>query len=147
MTTVHQLISVKGNEVWTVGPDETVYAAIQMMADKDVGSLLVMDGHKLIGIITERHYARDIILKGKASPSTLVRDIMARSVVCARPVQTIDECMDLMTRHRVRHLPVLEKGKVIGIVSIGDVVKCIIDDQRFLIGQLENYICGEKLVH
>jgi len=117
------------------------------MAEKDVGSLLVMQGEKLVGIITERHYARNVVLKGKTSPHTLVGEIMSRSVVCARPEQTVDECMDLMTRKRVRHLPVLERGKVIGIISIGDLVKSIIDDQSFIIAQLENYISGEKLAH
>lgn len=147
MVSAKQLIEMKGCEVWTVRPDQTVYEAIGKMAEKDVGSLLVLDGHKLVGIITERHYARNVVLKGKASPETKVREIMARTVVCARPEHTVDRCMDLMTRHRVRHLPVLDKGRVIGIISIGDLVKSIIQDQNFIIAELENYICGEKSVH
>lgn len=147
MYTARQIIDVKGHEVWAVAPHQTVYQAIAMMADKDVGSLLVLDGRKLIGIITERHYARNIILKGKASPSTLVSEIMTRKVVCARPEYTVDRCMDLMTRHCVRHLPVLEKGRVIGVISIGDLVKSIIEDQNFIITELENFIAGETRVH
>ncbi len=147
MSNVKQLLSIKGNQVWSVRPTHTVYEAISIMAEKDVGSLLVMDNGKLAGIVTERHYAREVILKGKASPTTLVGDIMDRTVVCARSTETIDGCMDLMTRRRVRHLPILEKGEIIGIVSIGDVVKSIIDDQNFIIGQLEHYIGGDSAVH
>ncbi|MCH9809160.1 MAG: CBS domain-containing protein [Alphaproteobacteria bacterium] len=147
MSTVKQLLRSKGNQVWTVTPRHTVYEAISIMAEKNVGSLLVMDGGKLAGIVTERHYARNVILKGKSSPKTLVGDIMDKKVVCARSTETIDGCMDLMTRRRVRHLPVLEKGELIGIVSIGDVVKSIIDDQNFIIGQLEHYIGGEARVN
>ena len=147
MLNAKQLISVKGHQVWTVRHTQSVYEAVSLMAEKDIGSLLVMQGDKLVGIITERHYARNIVLKGKTSPQTLVGEIMSRSVVCARPEQTVDECMDLMTHKRVRHLPVLERGKVIGIISIGDIVKSIIDDQSFIIAQLENYISGEKLAH
>ncbi len=147
MLNAKQLIDCKGHQVFTVRPAQSVYEAISLMAEQNVGSLLVMKESKLVGIITERHYARNVILKGKASPDTPVGEIMSRTVVCARPEQTVDECMDLMTRKRVRHLPVLEQGKVIGIVSIGDIVKAIIDDQSFVIEQLENYIAGEKLVH
>lgn len=147
MVTAKQLVELKGSEVWTVAPHQTVYEAIGMMADKNVGSLLVMDGRKLVGIITERHYARNVILKGKTSPDTLVGDIMDRTVVCARPEQSVDECMDLMTRRRVRHLPVLEKGQVVGIISIGDIVKSIIEEKSFIISELHNYISGEKSVH
>ncbi len=147
MLTAKQLIDAKGHLVFTVRPTQSVYEAISLMAEKNVGSLLVMKEGKLVGIITERHYARNVILKGKTSPDTLVGEIMSRTVVCARPEHTVDECMDLMTRKRVRHLPVLDRGKVIGLVSIGDLVKAIIDDQSFLIEQLENYIAGEKLVH
>jgi CBS domain-containing protein len=112
------------------------------MAENDIGSLVVMDGEKLVGIITERHYARNVVLKGKASPTTPVRDIMERRVICARPEQTVEQCMALMTDKRVRHLPVLEGKKVTGIVSIGDLVKSIIGDQKFIIEQLEHYIHG-----
>jgi CBS domain-containing protein len=147
MTTAMQLIKLKGTQVWSVSPTQTVYEAVRIMSEKDVGSLLVMEGKKLVGIITERHYARNVVLKGRTSPDTLIRDIMGRSVVCARPEQSVEACMDLMTRHHVRHLPVLDKGQVVGIVSIGDLVKCIIDSQNFTIGQLENYISGESRAH
>jgi len=147
MVTAKQLIELKGSEVWTVSPHQTVYEAIGSMAEKDVGSLLVMDGSKLVGIITERHYARNVVLKGKTSPDTLVGDIMDRCVVCARPEQSVNQCMDLMTRRRVRHLPILEKGQVVGIISIGDLVKSIIEEKSFIISELQNYISGEKSVH
>ncbi|MBU2581138.1 MAG: CBS domain-containing protein [Alphaproteobacteria bacterium] len=147
MNTAKQLIQIKGSDVWTVTPYQTVYEAIGIMAERDVGSLLVLDGRKLIGIITERDYARNVILKGKASPDTLVVEIMDRRVVCARAEQRVDQCMDLMTKRRVRYLPVLEKGRVIGIISIGDIVKSIIEEKTFIISELENYICGEKSVH
>jgi len=119
-----------------------VFDAIAKMAENDIGSLVVVDGEKLVGIITERHYARNVVLKGKTSPTTLVRDIMERRVICTRSEQTIEQCMALMTERRVRHLPVLEEKKIIGIVSIGDLVKSIIRDQNFIIEQLEHYIHG-----
>jgi CBS domain-containing protein len=140
MATVRQLLNQKGETVHTVDPDTTVFDAIAKMADRDVGSLVVLDGETIIGIITERHYARNVVLKGKTSPTTLVRDIMERHVVCTRPDQTIEQCMALMSDKRVRHLPVLEGKRVVGILSIGDLVKCIIGDQRFIIEQLEQYI-------
>lgn len=147
MVTAKQLVEIKGSEVFTVSPLDTVYEAISIMDERDVGSMLVMDGKKLVGIITERHYSRNVILKGKTSLDTLVGEIMDRCVVCARPEQSVDECMELMTRRRVRHLPVLEKGQVVGIISIGDIVKSIIDDKNFIISELHNYISGEKSVH
>lgn len=147
MLTAKQLIDLKGHEIYTVSPHQSVYEAIKIMAEKDVGSLLVMEGTKLVGIIAERHYARNVALEGKTSPHTPVGEIMSRSVVCSRPEHSVNRCMDLMTRHRVRHLPVLDKGKVIGIISIGDLVKSIIDEQKFIISELENYISGEKSVH
>ena len=112
------------------------------MAEKDVGSLVVMEGDKLVGIITERHYARNVVLKGKTSPATPVRDIMESHVVIARPEQSVDQCMALMSEKRVRHLPVFEGKKLVGIVSIGDLVKSIIGDQKFTIDQLVHYIHG-----
>lgn len=147
MTMIHQLLKTKGHDFHSVGPDESVYAAIKLMADKDVGSLLVMDGDKLVGIITERHYARDVMLKGRTSPQTPVRDIMETDVVCVGPHETVDGALEVMTHERVRHLPVLNGEKIIGIVSIGDLVKNIIDDQRFTIDQLEGYINGEFRPH
>jgi len=142
MTTVRQLLDRKGSKLWSIHPDATVFDAIAKMAEKDIGSLAVMDGAELVGIITERHYARNVVLKGKASPATPVRDIMERHVVIARPEQSVDQCMALMTEKRVRHLPVFEAEKPIGIVSIGDLVKSIIGDQKFMIDQLEHYIHG-----
>ena len=142
MATVKQLLDQKGHEILSIGPDETVFDAIQKMADNNVGSLVVTQGEKLIGIITERHYARNVFLKGRSSPKTTVREIMSTHVVCARPEQSVEECMAVMTDKAVRHLPVLDKKQVIGVVSIGDLVKSIISDQKFVIEQLEHYITG-----
>ena len=140
MTTVRQLLKEKGHNIFTVGPDETVFDAIRKMADENIGSLVVCEGKKLIGIITERHYARNVFLKGRASPSTLVKDVMETQVVFVRPDQTVDECMAVMSEKRVRHLPVMDQGKLIGIISIGDLVKHIISDQKFTIDQLTDFI-------
>ena len=140
MVTVRQLLSQKGASVRSIKPDATVFDAIARMAEHDIGSLLVMDGDEIVGIITERHYARGVVLKGKSSPATPVRDIMERRVLCVGPEQTVEHCMVLMSDKRVRHLPVLEGRKVVGILSIGDLVKSIIGDQKFIIEQLENYI-------
>ena len=140
MTTVRQLLNEKGHNIFTVGPDETVFDAISKMAKENIGSLVVCEGTKPIGIITERHYARNVFLKGRASPSTLVRDVMETQVLFARPDQTADECMAVMSDKRVRHLPVMDQGKLIGIISIGDLVKNIISDQKFTIDQLIHYI-------
>ena len=142
MTTVRQLLDQKGSKIWSIHPDATVFDAIAKMAEKNIGSLVVMDGDELVGIITERHYARNVVLKGKTSPATPVRDIMERPVIIARPEQSVDQCMALMSEKRVRHLPVLEGEKPIGIISIGDLVKSIIGDQKFTIDQLEHYIHG-----
>lgn len=140
--TIKHLLEQKSSNVWTIDPDATVFDALARMAEKNVGSLVVMDGEKLIGIITERHYSRNVILKGKTSPSTLVRDIMERNVIHVRPEQSVELCMALMTEKRVRHLPVVEDTKVIGIVSIGDLLKFIISKKEFDIDQLEHYIQG-----
>ena len=140
--TVKNLLEQKGQNVWTISPDATVFDALAIMAEKDIGSLVVMDDEKLIGIVTERHYSRNVILKGKRSPTTLVREIMDRNVVHVRPEQTVELCMALMTEKRVRHLPVLEGNNVIGIVSIGDLLKSIISKQKFVIDELEHYIHG-----
>jgi alkyl hydroperoxide reductase subunit AhpC/CBS domain-containing protein len=142
MVTIRQLLDRKGGRVCFIHPDATVFDAIAKMADNDIGSLIVMDREALVGIITERHYARNVILKGRTSPATLVREIMERQVITVRPEQTAEECMALMTDQRVRHLPVIEGGKIIGIVSIGDLVKSIIDEQKFVIDQLNHYIRG-----
>ena len=142
MATVRQILDAKGHDVATVGPDDTVYDAIKKMADKNIGSLVVVDGEKIVGIITERDYARNVILKGKTSPNTLVKDIMSTRVICAWPDQSVEECMAVMTEKAVRHLPVLENKSLVGLVSIGDLVKSIIGDQKFIIEQLERYIGG-----
>jgi CBS domain-containing protein len=139
---VRQLLDQKGKTVWSIGPDATVFDAVAKMAEKDVGSLLVMDGDKLVGIITERHYARKVVLKGKTSPTIPVRDIMESEVMVALPEQSVEECMAIMTDKHVRHLPVVQGDKPIGILSIGDLVKSIISDQKFVIDQLEHFIHG-----
>ena len=143
MTTIKQLLDVKGRDVLSIGPDDTVFDAIKKMADNNVGSLVVLDDEHLVGIITERHYARNVFLKGRSSPKTTVRDIMSTRVVCARPEQSVEESMAVMTEKAVRHLPVLEHKRVIGIISIGDLVKSIIENQKFTIEQLEHYISGQ----
>jgi CBS domain-containing protein len=140
--TVRHILQQKGRDFWSIDPDATVFDALAKMAEKDIGSLIVMDREKLIGIVTERHYSRNVILKGKTSPTTLVREIMERNVVHVRPDQSVEVCMALMTEKRVRHLPVLEGDKVMGIVSIGDLLKSIISKQKFVIDELEHYIHG-----
>ena len=142
MTSVRQLLDQKGRNTWCIDPDATVFEAIAKMAEKNVGSLVVMEGDEFVGIITERHYARNVVLKGKTSPATPVRDIMETHVVVVRPEQSVDQCMALMSEERVRHLPVFDGKKLIGIVSIGDLVKSTIGDQKFLIDQLTHYIHG-----
>ena len=144
MTTVKHVLDKKGNDVHFIHPDASVFDALKLMAENDIGSLVVLEDDKLVGIITERHYAREIVLKGKTSPRTLVRDIMLTKVICARPDQSVEECMAVMTARAVRHLPVLEHGRLVGIVSIGDMVKSVIGDQKFVIEQLEHYIHGDR---
>ncbi len=142
MTTIKLLLETKGHEVLSIGPEDSVYNAIKTMADRNVGSLIVMDNNALIGIMTERHYARNVYLMGRSSPKTMVGDIMSTRVVCAVPEQTVEEAMAVMTDKSVRHLPVLEGKDVVGIISIGDLVKSIIEGQQFVIDQLERYITG-----
>jgi len=142
MTTVQRLLDEKGHNVWSVHPDDSVFDAIRMMADKDVGALVVIENGRPVGIFTERDYARDVILKGKSSPRTPVRAIMATPIICARPEQTVEECMAVMTETRVRHLPIMHGEQLVGIVSIGDLVKSIVADQKFTIEQLVHYISG-----
>ena len=144
MTTVKHVLDKKGRRVHSIRPDAFVFDAIKMMAEKNVGSLVVLEDETLVGIITERIYAREIALKGRTSSQTLVRDIMSTNVICVRPEQSVEECMALMTKKTVRHLPVIEDGQVVGIVSIGDMVSSIIKDQEFIIDQLEHYIQGHK---
>jgi len=142
MTTVRQLLDQKGLRIWSIRPDTTVFDAVAEMVEKDIGSLVVMDGEELVGIITERHYARNVALNGSTSPVTLVRDIMERHVIIARPEQSVEHCMALISEKRVRHLPVLEGEKPIGMVSIGDLVKSMVADQKFMVDQLQHYIHG-----
>ena len=142
MKTVAQLLRGKGQDVLSVAPEASVFDALTVMADKNVGALLVVEGGRLVGIFSERDYARKVILKGKASKEIAVREIMTSHVLYVRPEQTIDDCMALMTDKRVRHLPVLEHDRLVGVISIGDVVKAIIAEQEFMIEQLQNYITG-----
>lgn len=144
MATVRDILKTKGRAVHHVQPDATVLSALEIMAEHQVGALVVLDEGHLAGIITERDYARKIVLKGRTSPGTHVREIMSTKVICARLDQTVEECMAVMTTRAVRHLPVLEHKSVVGIVSIGDLVKCIIADQNFIIEQLEHYIQGGR---
>ena len=140
MRTVSQLLQGKGGSVWSVAPQSSVFDALKMMAEKNCGALLVMEGDKLRGIISERDYARKVILLGKSSHDLAVSEIMSDKVVCVGPKQTVDECMGLMSGKRIRHLPVLDGGKVIGMLSIGDLVKEVIAEQQMTIQQLESYI-------
>jgi CBS domain-containing protein len=139
---IRQILSTKGATVHKIAPDANVFEALKYMAETNVGALCVMEGDKLVGIISERDYARKVVLEGRSSSDTPVRDIMASKVLCARPDQTVGDAMAMMTAKAVRHLPVLEQKQVIGIVSIGDLVKAIIGQQQFMIEQLESYIHG-----
>lgn len=142
MKTVAQLLQTKSPELYTIEPTASVLDAIKIMAQEKIGALLVMENEKLRGIITERDYARKVILEGKSSHDTPVEEIMTPKAICARPNQNIEECMAVITEKRVRHLPVIEDNRVVGIISIGDLVKAIIEEQQFIIEQLEHYISG-----
>ncbi|NNG03932.1 MAG: CBS domain-containing protein [Inquilinus sp.] len=142
MTTVQQLLDAKGHEVYSVRPDDTVLDALKMMEDRDVGALVVKDGDRFVGMFTERQYARNVFLKGRSSPKTLVREVLETDVICVGPEQTADACMALMTEKRVRYIPVLRDERLVGIISIGDLLKSIIADQEFTIEQLEHFIRG-----
>ena len=142
MTTIKQILDKKGHEVLTVQPDDTVLHALEQMASRNVGAVIVMENDAPVGIFTERDYARSVILKGRSSPTTPVRDVMSSELIFVRPEQTVDQCMAIMSDKRFRHMPVLQDGKLIGIVSIGDLVKSIIDEQAFTIEQLQGYIGG-----
>jgi len=137
---IRAILKGKSGEIWSIRPEATVYDAVEMLADKGVGALLVMAEGKLLGIVSERDYARKVILKGKSSRETPVREIMSYPVICARPEFTVEQTMALMTDKRVRHLPVVVEERVVGVISIGDVVRGIIDDKEFYIQQLTNYI-------
>ena len=140
MTTVRQILDVKGPDIHSVSPDDTVLHALEMMENKNVGAVLVTERDHLVGIFTERHYARKVFLRGRSSPKTLVREVMERDVLYVEPGQTAEACMALMTEKRIRHLPVLHDGHLVGIVSIGDLMKSIIADREFSIDQLVRYV-------
>lgn len=141
MATIQEILMEKGHAVWSVKPDDSVYRALEELADKGIGALCVVDDSgQLVGFLSERDYARKVILKGKDSVNTPVRDIMATGLVTVTPATTVDECMNLMTDNKIRHLPVLEDGRLVGLVSIGDLVKHIIARQEQTISQLEQYI-------
>jgi CBS domain-containing protein len=144
MVFVEQILRKKGGAFWSVAPDAMVIDALKLMAEKDVGALLILGAGRLAGIISERDYARKVILKGKSSLQTPVREIMTQVVVTVRPENTVEECMGLMTEKRIRHLPVVVEGQVVGVISIGDVVKASLAAKDFVIEQLGNYITGDR---
>ena len=141
--TVALVLRRKDGEVWSVNPEQSVYEAIERMADKAVGALLVISGGKLVGIISERDYARKVILKGRASRTTQVKEIMTSPVIFVTPEHAVGECMDIITRNHIRHLPVVENEKVLGVVSIGDLVKWLVSEQEVTIEHLQNYISSK----
>ena len=144
MTAVADILKSKGHAVvHAIEPDDSVFQALQRMADKGIGALLVMQGEEVVGIVTERDYARKVALNGRSSALTLVRDVMTTSVMFVKPSQTSEECMALMTDKRLRHLPVMEGNRLVGLISIGDLVKDIISEQKFVIDQLAQYISGQ----
>jgi len=142
MKPITHLLAEKGNGFWSVSPEATVFQALELMAVRNVGAVLVMEGERLAGIFSERDYARKVALEGRSSKDTLVRDIMTTKVVCVTPTQSVEDCMALMTDKRIRHLPVIDGDTVLGIISVGDVVKAVISEQTFTISQLEHYITG-----
>ncbi len=140
MANMKQLLKGKGHDVWSIGPEDSAFDAIEMMADKEVGALVVTDGDSLVGVFSERDYARKVALQGRSSRDTKIKEIMTTRVAYARPEQTVEECMALMTDKRIRHLPVMDGDKLLGVISIGDLVKSIIEEQQHVIEQLEQYI-------
>ena len=142
MTTIAQLLNTKGNQVWSVEPKATIFKALEIMSEKEIGALLVMENGKLTGIFSERDYARKVILKGKSSKETLVGELMTKKVFYIDSQKTINDCMAMMTAKRIRHVPVIEDNQVMGIITIGDVVNQIISEQEVTINHLENYITG-----
>ncbi len=144
MTIVRSILVSKGKEIWSIAPDKFVFDALKVMAEKNVGALLVIDGNNLVGIFSERDYARKVALKGESSHNIVVRDVMTSEVFSVHPEQSIEECMTLMTNNHIRHLPVIEKNSLVGLISIGDVVKAIISQHEDTIKHLENYITGNR---
>jgi len=143
MSTVKDILSKKENKVYTFSPEKTVFEALKIMSNKDIGALIITEENTIIGVFSERDYARKVILKGKSSKELKVSDIMTTDVLFVTPKNTVEECMALMTEKRIRHLPVLENKKLIGLVSIGDIVKQVISDHKFTIKELEKYISGD----
>ncbi|WP_027881242.1 CBS domain-containing protein [Meiothermus rufus] len=143
-STVRQLLQAKGHLVHTIPAEATVFEALERMAAYDVGALMVVEGNQLVGVFSERDYARKIVLMGRISKDTLVREVMTDELVTVSPEATLADCMNLMTGHRVRHLPVIDNGQLVGVVSIGDVVKAIMTQQEFMIAELESYITGSR---
>ncbi len=143
MKTIKEVLRDKGRAVWTIDADASVLDALKLMADKEIGALMVMEGGQIAGVMSERDYARKVVLHGRSSKDTPVREIMTRKVLYVRPEQTVEESMALMTEKHVRHMPVLDGDQMIGVVSIGDIVKSVISEQQFLISHLENYIRGK----
>jgi len=142
MKNIKQIIDEKGNDIWSVVPDTSVYEVIKILAEKRIGALLVMEGEKVVGIVSERDYARKVILQGKAAKETSVKEIMTSQVICTHLDSTIEEGLALMTSNRIRHLPMIDNDKLVGMVSIGDLVKALIEDQKFMIDQMTDYITG-----
>ena len=142
MNTVGQLLENKKDDIVTLDPDATVLDAVRLMAERDIGSVVVVKEQRLVGILTERHYARNVILAGKRSETTSVGEVMSTTVTCVSPTHSVDECMSLMTEHRIRHLPVLDGDNLVGVISIGDLVRSRIEDQEQVINQLTQYIQG-----
>jgi CBS domain-containing protein len=143
MKTVKDILKAKKNEVWSISPTATVFEALKLMGEKEIGALVVMEKGEAVGIVSERDYARKVILKGKSSKNTLVQEIMTSHMFSVKPENTVEECMVLITAKRIRHLPVFDKNKFVGLISIGDVVKSIISEQEKLIEQLSDYIAGK----
>jgi CBS domain-containing protein len=145
MKTVTHILEAKGSGVYTIGPDDSVLDALERMAEKEVGALVVTEGEgRIVGLLSERDYARKVVLLGRFSKETPTRDIMTSEVVCVSPEQSVDTCMGLMTQKHIRHLPVVAEQRLVGLISIGDVVKAVIDDHKFAIEQLEHYIMGDR---
>lgn len=144
MISIRQLLEGKGSEVWSTSPDASVYEALQLLAEKNIGALVVLRDGELVGVVSERDYARKVVLHGKTSMKTPVKEIMTEEVIAVGAGSTVEEAMALMTDKRIRHLPVVEGEKIVGVVSIGDLVKAIIADQEFTIDQLEKYISGTR---
>jgi len=144
MNSVRDILQSKGNEVWSIDPDSLIFDALKLMADKNIGALVVFDKGSVVGIFSERDYARKVFLQGKSSKETAVREAMTENVLFVRPSQTIEDCMALMSAKHVRHLPVMENDRLMGVISIGDVVKAVIAEKELIIEQLTNYITGNR---